>query len=160
MGNVYPSDHPSDGDLLEQHLAGEVDPHLAGCARCAARADAIARALDAFPDDAAEARFDDRFYRRQAARIGARIADGEGHATRGRRALTRALLMGGSMAAVVTLAVALHDRVPMRHGIPADDQAFAQAGFASAQDAADDRLLRSIDDTLDEDSYDFAPQEG
>jgi len=33
-------------------------------------------------------------------------------------------------------------------------------GFASAQDVADDRLLREIDATLDEDPYGFDPVGG
>jgi len=34
------------------------------------------------------------------------------------------------------------------------------SGFASAQDVVDDRLLREIDATLDEDPYDFDPVGG
>jgi len=36
----------------------------------------------------------------------------------------------------------------------------AVSGFASAQDVVDDRLLREIDATLDEDPYDIDPVGG
>jgi hypothetical protein len=157
MGNAYRSDHPTDADLLEGLLARETDPHVAHCARCAQRAETIARELDPPRGEP----FDELFYRRQAARIGARIAAGEG-----RRpslfsrflvpSVPRLAWVGGAAAAVVALAVLLHGRAPVGRG-SVDQAVTTVRGFLSPQDDADDRLLRDVDHTLDEDPYDFGP---
>jgi len=162
MDTVYRSpDHPTDGELLERLLAREADLHVAQCARCSQRAETIARAIDPLKDESTRKAFDELFYRRQAARIRGRIAAGEG---RRPPALTRLAWAGGAAAALVAVALALHGRAPVtQRGGPADVAdavGGAVNGFASAQDVVDDRLLREIDDTLDEDSYDFDPVGG
>jgi len=162
MDTAYRShDHPTDGELLEWLLAREADPHVAQCARCSQRAETIARAIDSTQDESARRAFDELFYRRQAARIRDRIAGGEG---RHPPALARVAWAGGAAAAVVAMALALHGRAPVvQRGGPADvTNTFggAVSGFASAQDVVDDRLLREIDATLDEDPYDFDPVGG
>jgi hypothetical protein len=151
-------DHPADADLLERLLAREEDPHMAHCARCAARAETIAREIDPLRDESTPEPFDELFYRRQAARVRARIAAGEGRrpplAALG--GALRLAWVGGAAAAaaVVVLAVALHGRLP---GSPGGGLAVGPimvataSDFASAQDLTDDRLLREIDDILDED---------
>jgi len=153
-------DHPTDGELLERLLAREADPHVAECARCSQRAETIARAIDPLQDESASKAFDELFYRRQAARIRDRIAAGEG---RRPPALARLAWAGGAAAAVVAVALALHGRAPVarRGGLAAvANTAGAVNGFASAQDVVGDRLLREIDETLDEDPYDFDPVGG
>ena len=162
MDTVYRShDHPTDGELLERLLAREADPHVAECARCSQRAETIARAIDPLQDESARKAFDERFYRRQAARIRDRTAAGEG---RRPPALARLAWAGGAAAALVVVALALHGRAPLgQRGGPADmanSAGGAVNGFASAQDVADDRLLREVDATLDEDPYDFDPVGG
>lgn len=155
------SGHPTDIELIERLLAREADPHLERCARCAARAENITQAIDPLREGSTEEPFDEFFYRRQASRIGARIAAGEG--TRHARplgflyTLPRAAWVSGAVAALVVLGFALHGRAPLDRG---GNQAItiASAGsFPNAQDAADDRLLREVDSTLDEDPYDFGP---
>jgi hypothetical protein len=161
MDTVYRSpDHPTDGELLERLLAREADPHLAQCAPCSQRAETIARVIDPLQDEPAREPFDELFYRRQAARIRARMAGGEGKRP---RALPRLAWAGAAAAAVVAVVVALHGRAPVGpRGGPADlaNGIGGVNGFASAQDVVDDRLLREIDDTLDEDPYDFDPVGG
>ena len=162
MDTAYRShDHPTDGELLEWLLAREADPHVAQCTRCSQRAETIARAIDSTQDESARRAFDELFYRRQAARIRDRIAGGEG---RRPPALARVAWAGGAAAAVVAMALALHGRAPVvQRGGPADvTNTFggAVSGFARAQDVVDDRLLREIDATLDEDPYDFDPVGG
>ena len=155
MDTVYRSpDHPSDGELLEQLLAREGHPHVAHCAACAQRAEAIAHAIDPLHDASSAEPFDELFYRRQANRIRARIATGEG---RRPRALPRLAWAGAAAAALVAVVFGLHGRAPvMRHGGQVQ-VANTTNGFASAQDVLDDRLLRRVDDTLDEDPYDVDP---
>ena len=162
METVYRShDHPTDAELLERLLARETDPHVAQCARCSRRAETIGRAIDPLQDDSTPKAFDELFYRRQAARIRTRIAAGEG---RRLPALPRLAWAGGAAAALVAVALALHGRAPMvQRGGPADMAKAVRGvvnGFASAQDVADDRLLREIDATLDEDPYGFDPVGG
>ena len=150
MAHVFRSDHPTDADLLERLFARESHPHLARCVPCAERADAIAREIDP-ARGGAEEWFDDLFYRRQAARIRARIADGE----RRRSSLPKLAWAGAAAAAVVALAVGLGRPFPVERGGGPASPLTAARRFASAQDRADDRLLRKIDDILDEDPYDF-----
>jgi hypothetical protein len=153
MDNVYPSDHPTDADLLERLLAGETEAH---CARCAQRAETIAREMDPLGDEREP--FNELFYRRQAGRIRSRIAAGEGRST----GLPRRAWLVGAVAAALVAAVALNGRAPVRYGNrPAEKVTIAAAqGFLSEEDVADDRLLREIDRTLDEDPYDFGPNDG
>jgi hypothetical protein len=155
MDTVYRSpDHPSDGELLERLLAREAHPHAAHCAACAQRAEVIARAIDPLHDASTAEPFDELFYRRQANRIRTRIAAGEG---RQPVALPRLAWAGAAAAALVAVVFALHGRAPVvRHGGPVEVANTAH-GFASAQDVLDDRLLRDVDDTLDEDPYDVDP---
>src|SRR5207244_8359401 len=94
-------DHPTDAELRERLLAREADPHVAQCARCSRRAETIGRAIDPLQDDSTPKAFDDLFYRRQAARIRARIAAGEG---RRLPALPRLAWAGGAAAALVAVA--------------------------------------------------------
>jgi hypothetical protein len=156
MDNPYRSDHPTDADLLEGLLARETDPHLAHCTRCAERAETIAREIDQPGGEP----FDELFYRRQAARIRARIAAGEGRRPSLSRflvpSLPRLAWAAGAVAAVVALAVALHGRAPVGRG-PVDEAVTASRGFQSPKDLADDQLLRDVDHTLDDDPYDFGP---
>ena len=149
MAHVSRSDHPTDADLLERLFARESHPHLARCVPCAERADAIAREIDPARGGAEES-CDDLFYRRQAARIRARIADGER-----RSSLPKLAWAGAAAAAVVALAVGLGRPLPVERGGGPASPLTAARRFASAQDRADDRLLRKIDDILDEDPYDF-----
>src|SRR5437867_10943244 len=121
MDHVYPGrDHPTDADLLERLLAREADPHLAHCARCAERAETIAREIDPLRAGSMREPFDEFFYHRQAARIRARIAAGEGR--RAPRpwislpALPRLAWVGGAVAALVVMAVALLGRAPVERG--------------------------------------------
>jgi hypothetical protein len=164
MDSPSRSEHPSDAALLERLLVRMAHPHLAGCARCAARSDAIARTLDPI---AAEGAFDDAFYRRQANHIRARVAGAEGPPMpRWRRSVRpmapRLAYLGGAIAAAVALAVTLRGPgVWPESGRRSGEARVVVAGdFQSAQDLADDRLLREVDATLDEDSYDFAPSDG
>src|SRR5436309_11349490 len=79
MDTVYRShDHPTEAELLERLLAREGDPHVAQCVPCSRRAETIGRAMDPLQDDSTPKAFDDLFYRGQAARIRAPIADGQG----------------------------------------------------------------------------------
>ena len=154
MAHVSHSDHPTDADLLERLLARETHPHLARCVRCAERAAAIAREIDPAREGAEES-FDDLFYRRQAARIRARIADAEPRRPSLRSALPKLAWAGAAAAAVVALAVGLGRSRPVEQGGGPASPLTAARRLASAQDRADDRLLRKIDDILDEDPYDF-----
>ena len=167
MGTVYRSpEHPADADLLERLLAREVDPHVAACARCAERAETIARAIDPLRDGSVREPFDELFYRRQAARIHTRIAAGEGRRpsllSLFRLGLPRLAWVGAAAAALGTMAIALHGRAPVEQdrGPARPVTVAAVNGFPSAQDLAYDRLLREIDDTLDEDPYAFDPVGG
>jgi hypothetical protein len=67
--------------------------------------------------------------------------------------LPRLAWMGGAIAAAVALTVGLHDRVPLHQNPDHVDRAITIAAndFADPQDRADDRLLREIDDLVDED---------
>src|SRR5206468_1524688 len=110
MGRISRSDHPSDADLLEEFLARETHPHLAHCVRCAERAETIAREIDPAREEPEEL-LDDLFYRRQAARIRARIAEGERRRSSPRPAVPRSAVpklawAGAAAAAVVALVVA------------------------------------------------------
>jgi hypothetical protein len=160
MGNAYRSDHPTDADLLEALLAREADPHLTHCARCTQRAETIASGIDPLRDEPRGEPFDELFYRRQASRIRARIAAGEGRRPSLSRflvpSLPRLAWAAGAVAAVVALAVALHGRAPVGRG-PVDEAVTASRGFQSPKDLADDQLLRDVDHTLDDDPYDFGP---
>jgi hypothetical protein len=166
MDHVYRSpEHPSDADLLERLLAREPHPHLADCSACARRAETLARAVDPRRDAATEDPFDDLFFRRQADRVRARIAAGEGRDSPPRIRLTmpRFAWAGFAVAAVLALAIGLHGPA-RRDGVgapPLDDAltvARAPSGFPNLQDRADDRLLRDVDEAIDEDPddpYDF-----
>ena len=160
MGRVSRSDHPSDADLLEELLARETHPHLAHCVRCAERAETIAREIDPTREEPEEL-LDDLFYRRQAARIRARIAEGERRRSSPRPAVPRSAVpklawAGAAAAAVVALAVGLKGPRPVgQGGGPAFTLTGDARGSASTQDLADDRLLRKIDHVLDQDPYDF-----
>ena len=147
MEHGFPSpEHPNDADLLEALLRGEPDPHLLRCLLCAQRADAIARNIDPLRTESAREPFDAAFYRRQSAAIQARLGVGEG--------APRSLV----------LAVAVGLRGPRLVGPPASQRARPVADIADharrAQDRADDRLLRQIDDMLDEDPYDVELGDG
>ena len=160
MEHGFPSsEHPNDADLLEVLLRREPDPHILRCPRCAQRADAIARNIDPLRTESAREPFDAAFYHRQAAAIEARLAAGEG-TRRSVRSLFLAPLprvAWASAAVAAVLAVAVGLRGPRLVGRPAYERARPVAEFAHrarrAQDRADDRLLREIDDMLDEDPY-------
>jgi hypothetical protein len=155
-------EHPNDADLLEALLRRESHPYLTRCPRCAERAETIARDIDPLRGEWAREPFDASFYRRQAAAIQARIAAGEGS----RASLVRSLFLAplprmawaaAAVAAVLAIAVGL--RGPAFVGRrPAYQGARSVAGPVErarrVQDRADDRLLREIDDMLDEDPYD------
>ena len=149
MGRGFPSEHLSDADLLERLLGREDDAHVATCARCAARAETIARAVE--PRSAEDAtRFDAVFYARQAAAIQTRIAarDGILHSPR---------LGWAAIAAAVVAAVALRGPafIGRRPGAGGTHPAVTALDHARrVQDRADERLLREVDDTLDADPYD------
>jgi len=166
MEHGFPSpEHPNDADLLEALLRGEPDPHLLRCLLCAQRADAIARNIDPLRTESAREPFDAAFYRRQSAAIQARLGVGEG-ALRSLRALFPAprprVAWAAAVAAVLAVAVGL--RGPRLVGPPASQRARPVADIADharrAQDRADDRLLRQIDDMLDEDPYDVELGDG
>ena len=166
MEHGFPSpEHPNDADLLEALLRGEPDPHLLRCLLCAQRADAIARNIDPLRTESAREPFDAAFYRRQSAAIQARLGVGEG-TPRSLRALFLAprprVAWAAAVAAVLAVAVGL--RGPRLVGPPASQRARPVAGLADharrAQDRADDRLLRQIDDMLDEDPYDVELGDG
>ena len=167
MEHGFPSpEHPNDADLLEALLRGEPDPHLLRCPRCAQRADAIARNIDPLRTESAREPFDAAFYRRQSAAIQARLGVGEG-APRSLRALflaPRPRVAWAAAAVAAVLAVAVGLRRPRLVGPPASQRARPVAGLADharrAQDRADDRLLREIDDMLDEDPYDVELGDG
>ncbi|TMA36912.1 MAG: hypothetical protein E6J79_11980 [Deltaproteobacteria bacterium] len=155
MDHDFPSpEHPDDGELLEGLLRREPDAHLARCPLCAKRADAIARDLDPLGAGSAREPFDAAFYRRQAAAIEARLAAREG--TLGVAPLPRVAWGAAAVAAVLAVAVGL--RAPRLVGGPVSERARPVAEFTNrvqrAQDRADDRFLREIDDLLDEDPYD------
>jgi len=162
MEHGFPSpEHPNDADLLEALLRGEPDPHLLRCLLCAQRADAIARNIDLLRTESAREPFDAAFYRRQSAAIQARLGVGEG-TPRSLRALflaprPRVAWAAAAVAAVLTVAVGL-SRLSLVGGGPAYQGVHPLAGSADrarrARDRADDRLLRDIDDMLDEDPYD------
>src|SRR5438445_1671459 len=162
MEQGFPSlEHPNDADLLEALLRREPDPHLLRCPRCAQRADAIARDIDPLRTESAREPFDAAFYRRQSAAIQARLGAGEG-SPRSLRSLFLAPLprvAWASAAVAAVLAVAVGLRGPRLVGRPAYERARPVAEFAHrarrAQDRADDRLLREIDDMLDADPYDL-----
>lgn len=166
MDHVYRSpEHPSDADLLERLLAREPHPHLADCPDCARRAERLARAIDPRRDAATEDPFDNLFFRRQADRVRARIAAGEGRdfLPRIRITIPRFAWAGLAVAALLALAIGLHGPAPSRDvGVPPPGEALnvarAANGFPSVQDRADDRLLRDVDEAFDEDPedpYDF-----
>ena len=117
MGNVYHSDeHPTDLDLLERILAGDAAPPVLHCRRCTERAKTIARAIDPVADASAREPFDEPFYRRQAARIRARIAADGARPPRLAflRPMRPRLAWAGAAAAVLVLmAVALSGRPTM-----------------------------------------------
>ena len=147
-------EHPNDADLLETLLRRESHPHLTGCPRCAERAETIAREIDPLRSEPAREPFDASFYRRQAAAIEARIAAAE----RTRPSpLPRVAWAAAAVAAVLTVAVGL-SRLSLVGGGPAYQEVHPLAGSVDrarrARDRADDRLLRDIDDMLDEDPYD------
>ena len=163
MDDVYRSlEHPTDADLLESVLAREQHPHVAGCADCARRTEVLARAIDPRRRALGEEPFDELFYRRQAARIRARIAAGEGRRSSApfSRVVPRRLAWAAlAAAAVFALAIGLHDQRSARDaGAPAPVGALTVAGapegFPNAQDQADDRLLHEVDDVFDEDPDD------
>ena len=162
MEHGFPSpEHPSDADLLEALLRREPDPHLMRCPRCAERAETIARETDPLRGEPAREPFDASFYRRQAATIEARIAAADGTRPSLRSLflapLPRVAWAAAAVAAVLAVAVGL--RGPRLVGRPAYERARPVAEFAHrarrAQDRADDRLLREIDDMLDADPYDL-----
>ena len=162
MDHGYRSpEHPSDADLLERLLARERHPHLTDCADCARRAETLARAIDPRNDAAAEEPFDDLFFRRQAGRVRARIAAGEGRESR--LTVPRFAWAGMAVAAVLALAIGLHGPARWREvsGPPPTEAlsvARATNGLPSVQDRVDDRLLRDVDEVFDEDPddpYDF-----
>ena len=154
-------EHPNDADLLEALLRRESDPHLTRCGRCAKRADAIARQVDPLRTESDGEPFDALFYRRQAAAIQARLAAGERAPWSFRSLflspLPRVAWAGAAVAAVLAVAVGLTGprlvtdpgSRPVRPAGDVVDHA------RRVQDRADDRLLRDIDDMLDEDPYDF-----
>ena len=148
MERGFPSEHPSDADLLERLLAREDDPHVAACARCTERAGTIAREVDVRSAEAAG--FDAAFYERQAAAIQTRIAP--------RHGILRPTRLGwAAIAAAVVAAVALRGPVFLGHrpggaGTPSSATALDQA--RRSQDRSDERLLRDVDDLLDADPYD------
>ena len=150
-------EHLTDADLLEGLLGRESPPHLAGCARCATRAETIARHIDPLRTDPSREPFDTVAYQRQAASIRAGIAAGEGSWLPFRFPPTRLAWAAAAVAAVLTIAVGL--RVPALLGRRAPGGAAAVVRTIAAGDArraldrADDRLLRDIDDLLDEDPY-------
>ena len=156
MDNVSRSpEHPSDVDLLERLFARERHPHLADCADCARRAETLARAIDPSRATATEAPFDELFFRRQAERVRTRIAAGEGRdsSLHTRLAMPGLAWAGIAAAALIALAIGLHRPAPLRHvdAPPAGEAltvASAANGFASAQDRADDRLLRDVDEVF------------
>ena len=160
MEHTFPiPEHRNDADLLEALLRRESHPHLTGCPRCAERAETIARELDPLRSESAREPFDASFYRRQAAAIEARIAAAE----RTRPSpLPRVAWAAAAVAAVLAVAVGLHR--PRLVGPPASQRARPVADIADharrAQDRADDRLLRQIDDMLDEDPYDVELGDG
>lgn len=152
-------EHPDDADLLEALLRRESHPHLMRCPGCAERAETIAREIDPLRSESAREPFDASFYRRQAAAIEARIAAAE----RTRPSpLPRVAWAAAAVAAVLAVAVGL--RGPRLVGPPASQRARPVADIADharrAQDRADDRLLRQIDDMLDEDPYDVELGDG
>jgi len=161
MEHGFPSpEHPSDAALLEALLRREPDPHLTRCPRCAQRAEAIARDIDPLRTESAREPFDAAFYRRQSAAIQARLGAGHG-SPRSLHSLFLAPLprvawAAAAVAAVLAVAVGL--RGPRLVPRPVSERARPVAEFANrarrAQDRADDRLLREIDDMLDEDPYD------
>jgi len=167
MEHGFPSsEHPNDADLLEVLLRREPDPHILRCPRCAQRADAIARNIDPLRTESAPGPFDAAFYCRQSAVIHARLGAREG-SPRSLRSLFLAPLprvawAAAAVAAVLAVAVGLSG--PMLVGPPASQRARPVAGLADharrAQDRADDRLLRQIDDMLDEDPYDVELGDG
>ena len=167
MEHGFPSpEHPNDADLLEALLRGEPDPHLLRCLLCAQRADAIARNIDPLRTESAREPFDAAFYRRQSAAIQARLGVGEG-APRSLRALfpaPRPRVAWAAAAVAAVLAVAVGLRGPRLVGPPVSQRARPVADIADharrAQDRADDRLLRQIDDMLDEDPYDVELGDG
>lgn len=165
MANVSRSDrHPGDGELAERILAREgADDHVRSCPACRARFDDLAKLLDpAAGDGVLEGA--DPFWKRQSARIGARIAAGERSAERtwlrlfgGWRLVA---LAGASAAALFVAAVGL--RTP--GGLPAPVEpaattvAVAPSSAAngsgwSSDDAKGDALLREVDQLIDEDPY-------
>jgi hypothetical protein len=149
MVHAFPSrDHLTDGELLERLLARRSDPHVAACARCAERAETIARAVDARrAEDPAE--FDAAFYQRQAAAIHARLARRE-------RLLGVPRLGWAAVAAAVLMAVALRGPALIgRHPGAVAIRSAAPDEARRLQDRADERLLRRVDDTLDADPYDI-----
>ena len=145
-------EHWTDTALLERLLAREaLDP--AHCTRCAERAETIARRIDPLRSEGMPEPFDNQFYRRQAALIRTRIAAGEGRRPlhRGVFRLPRLAWIGGAMAAAVMLTVVLHGRIPTSpRGRTDQPTIVASNDFASDQDLTDDRLLREVDDLLDE----------
>ena len=162
MEHTFPiPEHPNDVDLLEALLRREPDPHLTRCPRCAERAETIARDVDSLRSESAREPFDASFYRRQAAAIQARIAAGERTRPSLRSLfltpLPRVAWAVAAVAAVLAVAVGLRSPPLVGRG-PVYREAHRVAGPVDrarrAQDRADDRLLREIDDMLDEDPYD------
>jgi len=161
MDHDFPSpEHPNDAELLEGLLRREPDAHLMRCPLCAERADAIARDVDPLRAESAPEPFDAAFYRRQAAAIEARLAAGEGTPRSVRSLflapLPRVAWAAAAVAAVLAVAVGL--RAPRLVGRPVSEQVRSVPEFTNrakhAQDLADDRFLREIDDILDGDAYD------
>ncbi|TMA94310.1 MAG: hypothetical protein E6J77_03820 [Deltaproteobacteria bacterium] len=150
-------EHPNDADLLEALLRRESHPHLTGCPRCAERAETIAREIDPLRSESAREPFDGSFYRRQAAAIEARITAGDGSRWSLLAPLPRLAWAAAAVAAVLTVAVGL-SRPPLGGRGPAYQGVHPLAGSVDrarrARDRADDRLLRDIDQMLDEDPYD------
>jgi len=154
-------EHPSDVELLEQLLARERHPHLAECAGCVRRAETLALVIDPRRDTATDELFDELFFRRQADRVRARIAAGEGRDVPPRIRLTvpRFAWAGMAVAALLAVAIGLHGPAGRREvsGPPptaALGIARAPNGLPSVQDRADDRLLRDVDEVFDEDPDD------
>jgi len=156
--SIHHLDHPTDAELLGRVLARETEGTPWHCRRCAERAATIARQLDPLSTESTDL-FDDEFYREQADRIRARIAAGDGVRSRAARPaglhVPRLVWVGGAMAAAVVLAVGLQDgiRILSRSQPEHVDGSITVAAndFADPQDRADDRLLREIDDLVDED---------
>ncbi len=166
MANDFRADsHLSDADLAERILGREVDDfHLSNCPNCRTRRGELARLLDPSLVDREIDSVDEFFFRRQAARVRARIDEAEAgrpfwlsfFSLRGTR-------FGFAGAATLAILVAVFSvRSPLVKPDVAISGSTAAVSvpvtssgsdFLVAADAADDRFLLEVDELLDEDPW-------